>query len=286
MERDLGITFAGGGNRCFYQLGLLRAWPRALWDRVAGLATCSAGACVALTHLSGRADETHAYWCDRCAGVTSNFDWWKLLRGERPAPQYEIYRDTMMHMAAEGGLERIRALPFPVLVLAARLPRRLPMPAAVLLALGAYQLEKQLRPTMVHPTWGRAVGFAAEVIDARECRDAEELTAAILASSATPPFTPVGRLRGTPLLDGGMIDNVPASLADDLPGVRRNLVLLSRPYPREVLGRHGRRLYLAPTRPVPIDRWDYTRPHLLGATIRMGEAEAEVHAPALAAFLG
>ena len=62
MARDLGITFAGGGNRCFYQLGLLRAWPRDLWDRVAGVASSSAGACVALTHLSGRAEETHAYW--------------------------------------------------------------------------------------------------------------------------------------------------------------------------------------------------------------------------------
>ena len=217
--------------------------------------------------------------------MTSNFDWSKLLRGERPAPQYEIYRDTMMHLAAEGGLERIRALPFPVLILAARLPRGVPAPAAVLLALAAYQLEKLVRPTMVHPSWGRAVGFAPEVIDARDCRDPEELTAAILASSATPPFTPVGSLRGRALLDGGMVDNVPAFLADGLPGVRRNLVLLSRPYPREALGRHGSRLYLAPTRPVPIDRWDYTRPHLLAETIRMGEGEAELHAPALAAFL-
>ena len=99
-------------------------------DCVAGVASCSAGTCVALTHLSGRAEETHAYWRERCVGLTSNFDWSKLLRGERPAPQYEIYPDTMMHLAAEGGLERIRALPFPVLILAARLPRGVPAPAA------------------------------------------------------------------------------------------------------------------------------------------------------------
>jgi predicted acylesterase/phospholipase RssA len=285
MERDLGVTFAGGGNRCFYQMGLLNAWPRDLWERVAGVATCSAGACVAVTWFSGRADETHAYWCERCRAVTSNFDWSRLLRGERPAPQYEIYRDTMRHMLAEGGLERVQALPFPILILASRLPRGVPAAAAVLLALAAYQLEKRLRPQMVHPSWGRAVGFTPEVIDARACRDVEELTDAILASSATPPFTPVASIGGRTLLDGGMIDNVPAFLAEGIPGVRRNLVLLSRPYPPEVTGRHGDRLYLAPTREVPIDRWDYTRPHLLGETIRMGEAEAEVHAPMLAQFL-
>jgi hypothetical protein len=191
----------------------------------------------------------------------------------------------MRHMLAGGGLERVRALPFPLLILAARLPRGVPASAAVLLALGAYQLEKLVRPQMVHPTWGRAVGFAPEVIDARDCRSVDELADAILASSATPPFTPVAARNGRPLLDGGMVDNVPAFLTEGLPGVRRNLVLLSRPYPPGVAGRHGDRLYLAPSRPTPIERWDYTRPHLLGETIRMGEEEAALHAPALAAFL-
>ena len=286
MERDLGITFAGGGNRAFYVLGLLRRWPETLWSRVAGVATVSAGACVAIMHLSGRAAEAHDFWCRRRAGVTRNLDWSKLLRGERPAPHYEVYRDTMLHTLAEGGLERVRALPFPLLILAARLPRFVPVPLATLLGVAVYQAEKALRPRMIHPTWGRLAGFAPEVIDARDCRDPAALADAVLASSATPPFTPLGSWHGTPLLDGGMIDNVPAYLADDLPGVRRNLVLLTRPYPPGVTGRRGRRLYVAPTRPVPIERWDYTRPELLADTIRMGEAEAEIHAPLLADFLG
>jgi predicted acylesterase/phospholipase RssA len=285
MDRDLGITFAGGGNRCFYQLGLVRAWPRDLWDRVAGVAAVSAGACTAVSYLSGRADEAYEFWCARRAGVTRNLEWSKLLHGERPAPHFEIYRDTLLHMLAEGGLERIRALPFPVLILAARLPPLVPSSLGVLLGLGAYFLEKRVRPDMVHPAWGRVLGFAPVVIDARDCTDPATLATAILASSATPPFTPVVSWQGTPLLDGGLIDNVPAFLADGLPGVRRNLVLLSRPYPPGATGRHGSRLYVAPTREVPIERWDYTRPELVGETMRMGEAEAEVHAPLLAAFL-
>jgi hypothetical protein len=52
-ERDLAITFAGGGNRAFYELGLMNRWPGELLPRTACLATCSAGACVATIMLSG-----------------------------------------------------------------------------------------------------------------------------------------------------------------------------------------------------------------------------------------
>jgi len=53
-----------------------------------------------------------------------------------------------------------------------------------------------------------------------------------------------------------MIDNVPAFVVEGAPGVRRNLVLLTRPYDPATLGVHGPRLYVAPTRPVPVSRWD------------------------------
>jgi hypothetical protein len=83
------------------------------------------------------------------------------------------------------------------------------------------------------------------------------------------------------LLDGSLVDNVPADAAEQASHVRGNLVLLTRPYPAERLGAHGRRTYVAPTRPVPIERWDYTQPELLDQTIEMGEAEASVHRPLL-----
>jgi predicted acylesterase/phospholipase RssA len=285
LTPDLALTFAGGGNRAFYQLGLLLRWGDELLPRTRAIAACSAGACVAVTYLAGRHAEAHSFWLERRRGVTRNFDWAKLLRGQRPAPQGEIYRETLLHTLADGGLERVRAAPFPVLVLAARVPRLLPGGAAVLLGIGLYQLEKAMRKSMVHPALGRAAGFTPAVFDARECETAEELTALVLASSATPPFTPVGRFRGTRLLDGGMVDNVPAFVAEEVAGVERNLVLLTRVYPHPLVGAQGRRLYVAPTVPPPVGRWDYTRPELLAETIALGEREAELHRPALSAFL-
>ncbi|HEX8130468.1 MAG TPA: patatin-like phospholipase family protein, partial [Pyrinomonadaceae bacterium] len=186
---------------------------------------------------------------------------------------------------SSGGLERILSQPFPVLILTTAFHRRLPAFAAALLALGAYKLEKMLDGGGIHPSYGRRVGFTALVFDARDCERPEQLADLILASSATPPFTSVGSFAGQRLLDGGVIDNVPAFLADEVPGISRNLVMLTRPYPTAVVGRRGSRLYVAPREALPIERWDFTRPDLLAATVAIGERDAQEHDSLLADFL-
>jgi len=249
------------------------------------MATCSAGARVATLLLSGRETEAGEFWKQRRNGINSNFEWRKLLRGKRPTPHEPIYRDTMRHAFAEGGLERVRSQPFPILILTTAFPRHMPAYAAVVLGLCAYNIEKKLRPQMIHPSLGQRVGFKAMAFDARACETPEELTYLIIASSATPPFTSLGHFNGQRLLDGGIIDNAPAFLADEVPGVGRNLVLLTRPYPPHVTGRQASRLYIAPAKHLPVHRWDYTRPELIDATIEAGQRDAELYAPLLTDFL-
>jgi hypothetical protein len=242
MARDLAVTFAGGGNRAFYQLGLMNHWREQLMPRVAAMATCSAGACVATLILSGREREAGEFWKERREGVVKNFEWQKLLRGVRPTPHEPIYRETLLHAFAAGGLERVRSRPFPILILTTAFPERMPAFAAVMLGLCAYNIEKRFRRGMIHPTFGRRVGFKAMAFDARDCETPQELAELIIASSATPPFTSLGHFKGNRLLDGGIIDNVPAFLADTVAGIKRNLVLLTRPYPCAVTGRQGARI--------------------------------------------
>jgi hypothetical protein len=263
----------------------MQAWGDRLLPRLAGIASCSAGACVAVMWLTGRRAAAREVFLARTRGLTSNVDLRRALRGERIAPHGEVYRDILLVMLRDGGIDRIRRLPWPVLVLASAFPRWLPSALATVMGISAYQLEKALRPRLLHPTFGRALAFRPHVFDMRDCETADELTALVLASSATPPFTPVGRFRGRRYLDGGMVDNAPAFVADTIPGVTRNLVLLTRPYPGEVLGRHGNRLYLAPLQPPPIDRWDYRRPEGVDETVELGLREAREHQPALDAFL-
>ena len=284
-ERDLAITFAGGGNRSFYQLGLMNRWREMLLPRVVAMAACSAGACIATLLVSGREREVKQFWEQRRSGVTKNFEWRRLLSGQRPTPHEPIYRDTLLHAFMDGGLEQVRAQPFPILILTTAFPRYMPGIAAALLGLFSYDLEKKLNKELIHPSYGRHVGFRPVVFDARDCESPAELADLIIASSATPPFTSVGSFGGRRLLDGGIIDNVPAFLADDAPGVARNLVLLTRPYPAHVVGRQGSRLYIAPAETLPVERWDYTRPDLVEATIEIGERDADLNQTLLAAFL-
>jgi predicted acylesterase/phospholipase RssA len=274
MARDLALTLAGGGNRSMLQVGMLRCWWPRLEPRIAALCTVSAGASMAVSLLSGRELEATAYWFGRRAGVKKNLDWRLLLRGQRPTPHAPIYRDTLRYALAEGGLERLRAVPFPVLVLTAAPPRWLPVPLAALLGMSMYSLERGLQYGKLHPSSGRTFGFRPVVFDLRDCTSADAVVDIVLASSATPPFTPIGRANGQALLDGGLVDNAPAFLADGTPGVARHLILLTRPYPDASVARKGPRWYLCPGEPVPISRWEYTRPDQVEATIALGGREA------------
>lgn len=283
--RDLGLTFAGGGNRSFYQQGLVEAWAERLWPRVAAVAGCSAGSAIAILLLSGRRDQARSHWDGLRKGITKNVDLLRALRGEPIAPHGPIYRSTVVQALIEGGLERIRALPFPIYVLCSEVPSYVPMRAAVALGFGAYAYEKQRRPDLLHPEAGRKLGYREFAFDARDCETPDELADLVLASSATPPFTPVGNFRGRALLDGGIVDNAPAYLVERHPDVKRNLVLLSRPYPEGVAGERGMRLYIAPSERVPVERWDYTEHAPVAETLALGARDALRFESVFARFL-
>jgi predicted acylesterase/phospholipase RssA len=285
-ERDVCITFAGGGNKSFYQFGLMSRWREHLLPRVRVMTACSAGACVAGLLLSGREREVEEFWKSRCADVKRNFEWRRLLRGSRPTPHGGLYRELLLHAFADGGLERIRSQPFPLLVLASAFPRPLPALAAALLGLCAYSLDQRSKTRGRSPV-ARRVGFRPLVFDARQCSTPEELADLIIATSATPPFTPTGRFRGHRLLDGGIIDPAPAFLADDIEGVKHSLVLLTAPrLAQDQAQPRDHRLYIAPMSALPVRTWDFTRPDLLEATIELGRRDAELYGQQLTDFIG
>ena len=284
--RDVGITFAGGGNKSFYQFGLMRRWRERLLPRVGAVAACSAGACVAALLLSGRDELIGEFWLRRGSGLTRNFEWRRLLAGRRPTPHGELYRDLLLFAFADGGLEQIRSQPFPIFVITAAFHGRMPAFAAVVLGLCAYTLDHRRRRAPGVPSFARRSGFRPAVFDARSCETPDELADLIIASSATPPFTPVGRVRDERLLDGGIIAPAPSFLAERHPGVERSVVLLSSlPRPGGPHDAPGR-LYVSPSESLPIGTWDFTRPDLLAATIERGERDAELYGERLAAFIG
>ena len=281
----MGITFAGGGNKSFYQYGLMRRWRTRILPRVRALATCSAGACVAVLLLSGRDGQIEEFWRRRFGDVTRNFDWRQLPAGRSPMPHGRLYRELLLHALSDVGFARICSQPFPILILATAFPRLMPAPAAALLGLCAYTLDHSRGKEKTRPSFSQRAGFRPVVFDARRCSSPEELADLIIATSSTPPFTPLGRVRGHRLLDGGIIDPAPSFLLEEMPEIKRSITLLTAPRREPTQREAGRSLIIAPSRILPVRTWDFTRPDLVEAVIELGERDSERYETRLADFL-
>lgn len=269
------IVFAGGGNRCWWQAG----W----WDTVAPelqlrprvIAAISAGAATACMVYAHDSHQTMDYYRAVLASNRRNAYWGNLLRNERVFPHYGIYRTALLTIFADGRLGHLQQAP-EIRIGVAHIPRWSGPRLAVAAGLLAYNIDKHVLKTL-HPRLGRKLGFRPEFVRAQDCASPEQLADLLLQSASTPPFTPVLRRDGRPVLDGGLVDNVPVDALDAAPG--NVLVLVTRLYPRPrrfVLEQGGqRRLYLQPSRRVPISSWDYTRPEAMTHAYELGRRDGE-----------
>lgn len=269
------VVFAGGGNRCWWQAGFwdvvrpeLGLAPRV----IAGISAGAATACMLYTRDSRW---VMRYYEEALRENRKNVYWGNLWRrGAAVFPHYRIYRRALLDIYGDRFDALARAPEIRVGV--SHVPRWLGAHASVVAGLVAYNIEKHIRKTL-HPTLGRKIGFRPEYVRAQACTNVEELVDLILQSSCTPPFTPVLRRGGRPVLDGGMVDNVPVGALDDAPG--RVLVMVTRRYPRAQMFvvEHGaqQRLYVQPSQTVPISSWDYTQPALMRPAYELGRADGE-----------
>jgi len=256
------VVFAGGGNRCWWQAGFWQIAAAELAIKPRVITGISAGAATACMLYTREPQWVMEYYREALRGNLRNVYWGNLLRRKPMLPHYGIYRQALLAIFSErfADLADRRKTP-EIRIGVSHVPRWLGARSAVAAGLIAYNIEKHWRKTL-HPTLGRALGFSSEFMKAGDCATPEQLADLILQSSCTPPFTPVLRREGRPVLDGGMVDNVPVGALDTTPG--DVLVMVTRLYPRPqhfVLQHAGqRRVYVQPSRKVPISSWDYTRP--------------------------
>lgn len=260
------VVLAGGGNRCVWQAGFWEVVAPALPLKPKVVAGVSAGAYIAALLLSGRSQQAMEWACREMGANRRNFYPDRLLRGQRPFPHYEIYGRALSDLLDQSALDVLRQGP-ELRVLLARPPAWCGPNFALLVGFITYALEKHLKSPL-HPQWPSQVGFRPEVVRVQDCQRAEELKELIIATSCTPPILPVMCRGGEPVLDGGLVDNVP--LAALHPEDRPALILLSRRYDPAQLRGHEGLTYLQPSRPVASAKWDYTNPDALRRTKELG----------------
>lgn len=231
----------------------------------------SAGSAMACMIFSDSVEQGLAYFLERTTRNERNVYPENVWGEESVFPHERIYRETILHVCDEDAVDKLRAGP-DIRVLVSRPPDWLGSYGGVLAGFLAYEAEKLFMPG-VHPEFARRVGFTSEVISLRTCDGPEDVADLILQSSCTPPFTPVYERAGRPVLDGGLVDNVPVSALSEEAG--RALVLLTRRYDEELLPSHPDRVYVQPSGDMPVDKWDYANPDGARGAFDLGRRDGE-----------
>ena len=277
------IVFAGGGNRCWWQIGFWHALNEVFPQHPRRIVAVSAGAASACL-LYSRPNNAGAQWAlqyykKALINVKKNANWSNILTDQKVFPHNELYKAALTNILSAAPQSLVNAPE--IWIGFSHIPKFLGPKLAVLLGLLVYNLEKHLFKT-VHPELGRKLGFKREFIRAQDSENLEDLVNLIMQSSCTPPFTPVMYRGKNPVLDGGLVDNVP--IDGLLPAIKgeepkKALVLLTRRYPlpdvfiKEVLGL--KLTYVQPSETLPISSWDYTRSDLMEPTYQQGVEDAQ-----------
>jgi len=267
------VVFAGGGSRCFWQAGFYAELAQNRELAPTQVAAVSAGSAMACLAVARRWDRALEEFKRVTAANQRNFYPRRLLSRTATAfPHLDMYRRTILSVMDDSAFEELKT-GADIHVLLARPPAWIGPRLSALLAFAGYKLEKRLLGP-VHPRAGQRLGFRPEVVRAQDCAGPEELADLILHSSCTPPFTPLFRRAGRPVLDGGAVDPVPTLALGDAPG--RTLVLLTARYPRHRIPTTADTTYVQPSAEIPISTWDYANPDGLQAAYDLGRRDAEV----------
>lgn len=263
------VVFAGGGNRCFWQAGFWSVAAGVLDLKPARVAAVSAGSAIACAIFSGGFEHGFRSFKQAIACNERNLYLRNLLGRQPVFPHGGMYRDAILSSISQPALFRLHQGP-EILVLVSLPPRWASPGVAMVLAALATGIETWWRDG-VHSTVGRSIGFEPAFIPVRECRTPESLADLIIASSCTPPLTPQARRNGVALLDGALVDNVPIEALTEESG--KTLVLLTRRF--KVLPSIPGRIYIQPSRQIPVSAYDYTDEVALQSAFDLGRRDAE-----------
>jgi len=266
------IVFSGGGNRCWWQAGMVDVLSRHSCWRAERLIGASAGAGIATAFATGRIQEALAAAVARFKSTPRNIEWRELLKGKRPFMLPRIYSDWISSFLDAADLVKLKQKNIKVEVAVTRPIPYLPLTLSTWLALALYSTEKFWLKNF-HARLPHYFGFRAEHIDLADSADIGEACTLLLASAAAVPLTPVYRVNGKPALDGGFYDSVPLPAGGTENASTLILLTRHRPTQPRIFNYQGR-VYLQPAQAVPATNMDCTNSDNVWMTYEQGKREA------------
>ena len=263
------LVFAGGGNRCFWQAGLVTRLLDTGWRLPTQLVGTSAGAGVATSLITGKAAQAVRICKQLYADNPCMVDWSQAWRGRLCFAHEHIFPAWVASYLNDTTFDMMRSARSRLRVAFARPHPLLGLHVSTLAGTLAYMVDKHISHS-IHPRLPSLLGLKQGYMNLHDCTTTGEAQNLLSAAAAAPPFMRSRQVSGRVAIDGGFVDNAPvgetidckdtgcltSSMNSSRPGI---LVLLTRFYPKlpRLFGWQGR-MYLQPSRKVPISTWDCT----------------------------
>ncbi len=266
------VAFAGGGNRCYWQGGFWEAAVDSLDLSPHLMVGASGGAWTSCYSRLRKAPEVVDKVVRECGKGRKDFEWGEWRKNGSFWPVSALFRRLVEETIDDKGFAILQN-GLDILAATSQKPRGMPLSAAIFIGMMAYEIEKKLfHPT--HPKWGRALGFKPHFIPLKATPDRKALIEAVLGSCCVPPITPPVFIDGKPVLDGGLVDNVPVDPLSEIERQGgRSLVLLTRRY--ETLPEVPGRLYVQPSERIAVSQFGITRPDLIRTAYDLGLSDGK-----------
>jgi predicted patatin/cPLA2 family phospholipase len=269
------LVMAGGGNRCWWQAGLIQTFIQRGWTLPSQIIATSAGAAIATSFLTNKTEAALAACKQLYAENAQLFDWKALLRLKVKFAHQHIY-PAWIHSLMEDA-------DFPVLQQAkSRLTVAITQPARLLGLSGsliagsvAYMLDKKIAHS-IHPKIPGYLGLRQAFFHLNDCSSAPEARSMLAAAAAAAPFMKAQKVNGHWGIDGGYTDNAPIPEQTSAEAAR-TLVLLTRNYPDlPQQFSYGQRLYWQPSQKIPVSTWDCRPTTTVDLAYQLGQTDADL----------
>ena len=280
-QAPLSIVFSGGGCRAFWSLGVYRAIADKL-PPLKELAGVSAGSAMSLGVASGTVDHMIEVFKDRTGKNARNIYPERWLIGKRAFPHEDMYRGTILDCVVGDAWDTMLSGP-PVRILQAYVAAGRPVWRTTWRAVSQYRQRRKAGE--VHGPLTPYDGIVEEVDSSHNATVPGDLADYVLKSSTSPPVTSIPREDGKMYLDGSLVDAVPLRALTPEAQAGRVMILLTRCYPEGKLPQKENHLYLMPSVPPPIHKWDYTSPAAIQLALDAGERDATAQLARIEAFL-
>lgn len=273
LDRFGTVVFAGGGNRCWWQAGLISRLTEQGIALPTQLIGTSAGAAIAAAYLMNGIPEALNSCVTLYRQNETLFRWEKLRRLQVEFAHQQIYPSWIQSFITRPSFEAAKVSKYRLTAAVTHPIRLLGSTISISLATVAYLIDKKVWHN-IHPQLPKYFGLRQGFYPLHECSTLEDAQDLLCAAAAAPPVMPPVKIRGICTFDGGYTDNAPIVPQSESEKAA-TMVLLTRHYPRyPAIFKYGGRTYLQPSRPVPVSTWDCTAKATVTDAFTLGYEDA------------